>query len=85
MQAKAALSQDGASADAKVLAAIAAPIRHRLVIFALMDIEATTVTASWFIAPAVALKIQTSGFLVREPFEELVEADGFGLFLAHET
>ncbi len=79
MQAKAAFSWDSACANAKVLPAIAATVRHRLMIFALIDVAATTMAASWFIAPAVVLEIFAGRFLVWELLKELIEADGSGL------
>jgi hypothetical protein len=69
-----------------MLAAIAATVRHRLVIFALNHVEASTVTARGFIAPAVSLKILASSFLIRELLEKLIEANCLWLVLlaAHE-
>ena len=87
MQTKAAFCQYGTSANAKVFAAITATVRHWLMIFALNHVEASTVTAGGFIAPAVALEILAGGFLIREPLEKLIEADCLWLvlFAAHET
>lgn len=85
MQTEAAFGKNRASADAKMLAAIATPIRHRLVIFALMDVETAEVPAVRFTIPAVPLKILAGRFFIRDALEELVEADCFGFGVAHAT
>ena len=84
VQTKAAFSEDSASADAEMLAAVTAAIGHRLVIFDLGNRQAAAMGARHFAVPAVALEVDAGRFLVGEPFEELVEADGFGLVLGHE-
>lgn len=84
MQREAAFSENGASADAKMLAAITAPERHRLEAGNRRNRQAATVGARDFAVPAVALEIRTSRFLIWKALEKLIEADGFRL-AAHET
>lgn len=70
-----------------MLAAVAAPVGHRLLVFDGSDIEASAVAAMRFAAPAVVLEVGNRSFLIREALEELVEADRLRLVLlaAHET
>lgn len=84
MQRQAALGQNGASANAKVLATIAAAVGHGLHALHGGNIKATAVGANDLAVPAFAFKILTGSFLVREALEELIQADGFGL-VGHET
>lgn len=64
--------------------AIAATISHWLVIFALIDVATSAVTASRLALPALVLKINSRTFLIWELGEKFKSADRFGLFAYHE-
>lgn len=83
MQREAAFSQYGASANTEMLAAVAAPISHWLVIFALVNVQAATVATMGLTIPAVVLEIEPRAFLIREAIEKLKGAKGF--WLVHVT
>lgn len=84
MQTKAALGQNGARADAEMLATVAAAVRHRLEVLDGGNRVTAAMGASDIAIPAVALEVEPRGFLIREALEELIEANGFR-FVAHET
>ena len=84
MEWKTAFSENRASANAEMLPAIPAAIRHRLLVLDCGNVRAAAVTAIRFVTPAVALEVCHRSFLVGEALEKLVEADGFRL-LDHET
>jgi len=87
LKGKATFGQYRAGANAKVLAAIAAPISHWFVIFAFIDVRAATVAAMRFAVPTVTLEILPCAFLIWEAIEELKRAESFGLIFngfAHE-
>lgn len=55
-----------------MLAAVAAAVRHRLVILGLYDILAGAVTTNRGIAPTLIFKVETSSFFIRDLLKELV-------------
>ena len=81
---QARFGQNRAGANAEMLAAVAAAVRHRLVVLDLSDRQAAAMGAGHFAGPTVVLEIEPRGFLAGEALEELIQADGFRL-VGHET
>ena len=84
MERQAAFCQYSSSADAEMLAAIAAAVRHWLHVLNRRDRQTAAMRARDFTGPTVVLEILPRRFLVREALEELIKRNGFW-FVSHKT